>query len=157
HTAANLLGTPGAWLAQNLLDTFGVAVYVLLAAWFVLVLLLFLRRGVLTWTLRFLGWVLLVPCAALMADRAGPSSLGGPLWGSGGALGAWLAGWLDGYFFPPGRVAVLGGCVLVGVVLTADFLLLRLLRLAWAALSAPLGAVPAVWRRWRTRRRGTSL
>ena len=34
-TPANLLGFPGAWLAHHLRETFGLAVYVLLAAWFV--------------------------------------------------------------------------------------------------------------------------
>ena len=36
----NLFGPPGAWLAQELYETLGVAVYALLASWFVLVLLL---------------------------------------------------------------------------------------------------------------------
>jgi S-DNA-T family DNA segregation ATPase FtsK/SpoIIIE len=150
---ANLLGPPGAWLAQNLHDTFGVAVHVLLAAWFVLVLLLFLRRSLLTWTLRFVGWVLMVPCAAVLADRAGPGFLGGPLWGSGGTLGAWLTAWLESYLYPPGRVAVLGGCVLLGLVLTADFVLIRLVHLAWVTLTAPLRALFVVGRGWRGRRR----
>src|SRR5207245_1443528 len=42
---ANLLGPAGAWLARTMLETLGVAVTVFLASWFVLVVLLFLRRG----------------------------------------------------------------------------------------------------------------
>src|SRR5215831_15899557 len=66
--APNLLGVPGAWLAGALYDALGVAVYVLLASWFVLVVLLFLRRRWLRWLVRLAGWLLLVPCAAVLAD-----------------------------------------------------------------------------------------
>src|SRR5438093_84843 len=65
---ANLLGPAGAWLARGLYDALGVAVHLLLASWFVLVVLLFLRRSRLTWTLRLAGWLLLLPCAAVAAD-----------------------------------------------------------------------------------------
>src|SRR5690242_1517493 len=54
-THQNVLGPCGAWLAQVLTETFGVAVYVLLISWFVLVVLLFLRRGFFTWSLRLAG------------------------------------------------------------------------------------------------------
>src|SRR5262245_7696116 len=53
----NLLGTPGAWLAALLQTALGVTVPLLLVVWFVLVLLLLLRRDRLTWTLRLAGWV----------------------------------------------------------------------------------------------------
>ena len=43
----NLLGAPGACAAHELVGALGLAVHVLLASWFVLVLLLFLRRGLL--------------------------------------------------------------------------------------------------------------
>lgn len=48
----NILGAPGASIAGELVQTLGVAVYVWLAAWFVFVLLLLLRRRWLAWTLR---------------------------------------------------------------------------------------------------------
>src|SRR5437764_6884193 len=78
---SNLLGPPGAWLAQELYEALGCAVHVLLASWFVLVLLLFVRKGVATWARRLAGWLLLIPCAALAADAVGPEVLGGPLAG----------------------------------------------------------------------------
>jgi DNA segregation ATPase FtsK/SpoIIIE, S-DNA-T family len=123
--APNLLGDPGAWLAGALYDALGVAVYVLLASWFVLVVLLFLRRRWLRWLIRLAGWLLLVPCAAVLADWVGPTRLGGPVAGSGGALGAWLAALLGAALPPAGRVGLVAGCVLVGLVLAADLLLLR--------------------------------
>jgi S-DNA-T family DNA segregation ATPase FtsK/SpoIIIE len=123
-----LLGPAGAWVAHGLYEGLGSAVYLLLASWFVLVILLLVRRSVLTWALRLAGWLLLLPCAAEAADLLGPAILGGPANGSGGAVGAWLTGWFDAQFNPAGRVLVFGSCVLLGLVLTADFLLLQALR-----------------------------
>jgi S-DNA-T family DNA segregation ATPase FtsK/SpoIIIE len=125
---ANLLGEPGAWLAEGLFEGLGVAVYVLLASWFVLVVLLLVRRGLLTWVLRLAGWLLLLPCAALTANHLGPDLLGGPPAGSGGSLGAWLAVWLDAHFHATGQVLIFGASLLLGLVLTVDFLLVAFLR-----------------------------
>ena len=71
HTPHNFLGLPGAWVARALVMALGYAAYFFLATWFVLVLLLFLRRGWLTWARRLAGWLLLTPCAAVLADRLG--------------------------------------------------------------------------------------
>jgi S-DNA-T family DNA segregation ATPase FtsK/SpoIIIE len=128
----NLLGPPGAWLAQELHEALGCAVYVLLASWFVFVLLLFLRKGIGTWALRLVGWLLLIPCAAVIADTVGPELLGGPLTGSGGALGAWLSAWLEDTFEPEAAVALVSSCALLGLTLAAGFVLARGLRWAWA-------------------------
>src|SRR5437588_4299987 len=98
---ANLLGPAGARLADALVGALGLAVYVLLASWFVLVVLLALRRGLLRWSLRLVGWLLLVPVAATLADRLAFASGrdffgGGPPAGPGGSIGAWLSLWLAG-------------------------------------------------------------
>src|SRR5439155_14634210 len=102
---SNLLGVPGARVAHALVEALGVAVHVLLASWFVLVVLLTMRRGLLRWSLRLMGWLLLVPIAAVLADRLalasgsdflGATSLAGP----GGSIGAWLSLWL-GRTLPP--------------------------------------------------------
>ena len=52
-SAQNLLGPPGHWLARELDATLGSAVFVLLMAWFVLVLMLLLRKSWLRWSGRF--------------------------------------------------------------------------------------------------------
>ena len=52
----NLLGPPGAWVARELVAALGVSVYVLLASWFVLVVLLFLRQSWWVWARRLIGW-----------------------------------------------------------------------------------------------------
>jgi S-DNA-T family DNA segregation ATPase FtsK/SpoIIIE len=124
----NLLGPAGHWLAQGLYQALGLAVYVLLASWFVLVILLLIRRSLLTWTLRLAGWLLLLPCATTAADYLGPDLLPGPPAGGGGSLGAWSSVWLDRHFEPLGQALVFGGCLLLALFLTIDFVLLYLLR-----------------------------
>jgi S-DNA-T family DNA segregation ATPase FtsK/SpoIIIE len=128
---SNLLGPPGAWLAQELYETLGCAVHVLLASWFVLVVLLFLRKRVWTWTRRLAGWLLLIPGAAVLADIVGPDILGGPRTGSGGALGAWLSAWLEDTFEPAAAGPLVAAWILVGLALAADFVLRAWLRGVW--------------------------
>jgi len=70
----NLLGTPGAWAARRLGEFLGITVYLLLASWFVLVVLLILRRSLVTWSVRLLGWLLLIPVACLLADAFIPAA-----------------------------------------------------------------------------------
>ena len=47
---------------------------------------LFLRRRLLKWSLRLLGWMLLVPCTAVVADLLNPHFSVGPLSGNGDGL-----------------------------------------------------------------------
>jgi DNA segregation ATPase FtsK/SpoIIIE, S-DNA-T family len=129
--ASNLLGPAGAWLAEELYGALGAAVHVLLATWFVLVLLLLVRGYNLTWLLRLTGWLLLLPCAAVLADWIGPDILGGSLAGGGGSVGAWLTEWLECEFTPPGRALVFAGSLFAGLLLTADFVLVRVARAGW--------------------------
>ena len=133
-TPSNLLGPVGAWLACELYETLGVAVHVLLVSWLVLVVLLFLRRSLLMWFLRLAGWLLLLPCVAVIADHIGADALGGPPAGSGGTLGAWLSGWLVETFQPAGQVAVFAGCVGLALALTVDFALVYVGKICGGAL-----------------------
>src|SRR5262245_45033012 len=59
YASDNLLGAPGAMLAENLLDVLGTAVYVLLAGWLILAATLFRRSGPWRWGLRLAGWLIL--------------------------------------------------------------------------------------------------
>jgi len=127
----NFLGWGGAWLARELFLTLGAAVHVLLVSWFVLVFLLLLRNSWLTWSLRLLGWIVLVPCGALAADWIGPERLGGPTFGSGGAVGAVLRHWLAETFTPAGQVIVFASSCALGVMLALDFLVLAFLNITW--------------------------
>jgi S-DNA-T family DNA segregation ATPase FtsK/SpoIIIE len=130
---ANLLGPAGARAAHLLVETLGLAVYVFLASWFVLVVMLLLRRRLLTWSLRLAGWLLLLPCVAVAADHLGSDFLGDslPLTGGGGSLGAWLSVWLKTSFHPFGRAVLFGVCLKLGLVLTADFAIIYVVRTLW--------------------------
>src|SRR5207253_1377875 len=119
----NLLGVPGSWLAAELSAALGSAVYVLLASWFVLVLMLLVRKSWLRWTCRLTGWLILLPCAAIAADWLGHDWMSGPIAGSGGAIGAWLRGLLILEMPVPAAALAFAGLSLLGVLLAADFVL----------------------------------
>ncbi len=128
---SNLLGPSGAWLAQELADALGSAVYVLLAGWFALVVVLLARHRLGRWWRRLAGWILLLPCAALAAEWIGPNLLGGPLTASGGALGAWLAAWLDQTITPLGQALLFSTVLFLGLLLALPMLVRGAWRLAW--------------------------
>jgi S-DNA-T family DNA segregation ATPase FtsK/SpoIIIE len=108
---------------------------VTLVSWFAVVVLLLLRRGFFWSLVRLAGWLLLIPCAAVLAECLGPRILGGPLTGSGGTLGAWLTIWLQETF--PGRVwiLILAGGWALALVLSMDFILTRAFRISLHGLS----------------------
>ncbi len=155
-TPPNRLGPLGAGIAHELRQTLGAAVYVFLAGWFVMVVRLAVRRSWLSWSLRFLGWLLLVPAATVLAERwPAFAPLAAPPLGAGGSLGAWLNAWLDAAFQPIGQQLLLGSCLALGLILTMDFLLLRLLRLLWWCLRANIGLTPGTEKHLPERARGS--
>jgi S-DNA-T family DNA segregation ATPase FtsK/SpoIIIE len=121
----NLLGAPGAALAGELVGALGAAVYVWLAAWFVFVVLLVLRKNWLAWSLRLCGWLLLVPTAAVLAQRWGPPDAAAGPAGVGGAVGAWLDQRLSSLAGPLLQHAVLAAAALLGLSLAGHFALRR--------------------------------
>ena len=142
--ARNLLGLPGHLLANELFATLGSAVYVLLTAWFIAVLTLLVRKSWLHWSRRLVGWLILVPLSAIAADYLGPDWLPGPIFGSGGALGAVLRDlWQD--LLPETTGALAFAAVSVAAIfLAADFALRGMLEaLYWTcfALSFTFAAV----------------
>jgi S-DNA-T family DNA segregation ATPase FtsK/SpoIIIE len=126
-SAPNLLGTPGHFLAQELYAALGSAVHVLLMAWFVLVLMLLIQKSWLRWSGRLAGWLILLPCSVIAADFLGHNWLPGPIYGSGGTLGATLRDQLQNQL--PGPAGALSFAVVsfLGVFLAADFVLRGLL------------------------------
>ncbi len=145
----NRLGSAGALIAHELRQTLGVAVYVFLAGWFVVVGLLVLRRGWLAWSVRFVGWLLLVPATAVLAERwpqPVPWPATSPL-GSGGSLGAWLDAWFRSALQPAMQPILLGCCVALGAILALDVVLLRLLRLLWWCVRVNFGVAHGTGKR----------
>jgi S-DNA-T family DNA segregation ATPase FtsK/SpoIIIE len=118
--AGGALTLAGELVARPLVDALGVSVYTLLAAWFMLVVLLVLRQIWWVWAYRFFGWCLLVPAVAVLADWVGPERLSAPLTGGGGSLGAWLAVWLAESMPPFAATAVVVATASIGLVLALD-------------------------------------
>jgi S-DNA-T family DNA segregation ATPase FtsK/SpoIIIE len=128
----NLLGLPGAFVARRLSEFLGITVYLLLASWFVLVLLLMLRRGMLTWLRRLLGWLLLIPVSCVAADALVPSSLDGFPAGAGGTLGTLLLESLQPLPLVLRALAVAAVSAVSAMFIT-DFAILRWARWPWRA------------------------
>jgi S-DNA-T family DNA segregation ATPase FtsK/SpoIIIE len=152
----NFLGPPGAWLAGEITLALGSTVPILLANWFVLVLLLLVRKHRLLWMGRLLGWLILLPCAAIAADWLGPDRLGGPLVGSGGAIGSWLHALLAESLPSPLAGLAFGAASLVGILLAADFAVrwcCSLLYCVCLGLSGTLAAISGKAEAWCESRR----
>src|SRR5262245_13492172 len=150
-SGANLLGAPGAIVAENLFETLGVAVYGLLAAWFILVANLFLQHSISRLFRRFIGWVILIFCAAVITDQIG-NLLAIPLnAGSGGTIGAGIARLLVQPFPFEGRVLVFGSAMVLGCYLALDSVLRWVARRAVAIVRGIGRAIRAIrlpWFRW---------
>src|SRR5947199_61621 len=71
---------------------------------------------------------LLVAVCLFSADPIGPGVLGGPLTGSGGTLGAWLAHWLAEQLAPWPRGIAVGTAIAIGLALALDRLILAIVR-----------------------------
>ncbi len=133
---SNRLGPLGGAVAYELRQSLGAAVFVFLLGWFVVLVRLVLRRSWLGWSLRSLGWLLLIPGSAALAERfpeLAPAGALPPL-GCGGSVGAWLNDWLQSTLPPLGQDLLLGGFLILGVVLTLDEELRFLLRFLWRQL-----------------------
>jgi S-DNA-T family DNA segregation ATPase FtsK/SpoIIIE len=134
----NRLGQIGSAIAYELRQSLGAAVYVFLVAWFAVLIRLVLRRSWLRWLLRSLGWLILIACAAVLAERwpaLAPAGALPPL-GRGGSIGAWLNDSVENAFQPSVQVILIGSSFALGLILTLDTELLFLGRLLWRQLRA---------------------
>ncbi len=123
RTAQNLLGFPGDLLASELYAALGSTMHVMLVAWFMLVFMLLVGHGWLRWTGRVVGWLMLLPTGAVVADWLGHDWIPGPIHGSGGVLGAVLRELLIDHLPGPSAAAIVASVGFVGVFLAADFVL----------------------------------
>ncbi|MFO0927356.1 MAG: DNA translocase FtsK 4TM domain-containing protein [Gemmataceae bacterium] len=120
-TPRNMLGEYGALAAHELLTALGLALHVWFAAWFVLVLVLFVRRDLPVWTVRLFGWLLLVPTVAVAAHRWGTPTPSSPVVGVGGSVGAWVDAWLRERLDHANQLAAIAAAGVVGVALAGQF------------------------------------
>jgi len=151
-SGANLLGPPGAWVARELTNALGIAVYTLLSAWFVTVLLLLLRQSWLKWSQRLAGWLILLPTSAGFADWLGHERLNGPLAGPGGTLGAVVHAFLLDRFDRFECILALSLMTLVGVLMALDFAVFPAVHWTWSGCEICGQAVTRVLRYLTTRR-----
>jgi S-DNA-T family DNA segregation ATPase FtsK/SpoIIIE len=139
--AKNLLGSPGAWVGEVLQAFFGLGVYPFLGSWFVLVVLLFLRRGVMTWLLRLLGWLLAIPAVALLGNALPPGAWGTAVSGGGGYLGSWIEHYLSCHLHPIGQAAVYASGIVASLFLALDFVFVWMLERSWHGVHILLSAI----------------
>jgi DNA segregation ATPase FtsK/SpoIIIE, S-DNA-T family len=124
HTLpANLLGIPGAWLAQNLIVAMGQTSYLVLVVWFAVLLVVLQRRSLGIKLARITGWALLIPCAAAWATFLAMPAVFFPDATSGGTLGAWLDGCLRSQYPPTIQAWIMAGCTLIALAASLDFVL----------------------------------
>jgi S-DNA-T family DNA segregation ATPase FtsK/SpoIIIE len=120
---ANLLGIPGAWLAQTLIAALGQTSYLVLVVWFAALLVVLQRRSLGSKLLRITGWCLLIPCGAAWAARLNMPAVCFPNALAGGTLGDWLDGCLRAQYTLAIQSWVLAGCTLIALAASLDFVL----------------------------------
>jgi S-DNA-T family DNA segregation ATPase FtsK/SpoIIIE len=132
----NLLGAPGAWASGILLQALGIGTYVFLISWFVLVLLLFLRRDWLRWSRRIVGCLVLVPAVAVLAAQRSDSwQIYAPA-GPGGTVGLALAHVLKTNLNPVAPAVFVAAAFGLGIALALDALLRPLPVAGWRCAKA---------------------
>jgi len=126
---ANLCGRSGALTSTLLFSALGIGAYYLLVSVAVLDAILLARRRVTVPFLRLAGWLLSLVGFCALAAMVLPGLSPGPVIGSGGYLGAAGRGLLERNFAATGAAIVVVSLILGGLLLSTDYVLLRIL--AW--------------------------
>ncbi|HSQ56432.1 MAG TPA: DNA translocase FtsK, partial [Gemmata sp.] len=121
----NWLGEFGDETATLLVEPLGWAVAVFLVGWFVIAGLLVVNRSPVKLAVRLLGWTTLVVCAAVAADWFGLDLPRASAAGRGGSVGAYLRFNLEEALDPFAARAAFGFAAFVGVLLAAEWLVVR--------------------------------
>jgi S-DNA-T family DNA segregation ATPase FtsK/SpoIIIE len=126
----NTCGRPGAWTAHLLRLAFGSGTWFVLVGMLVVDVRLFSRKTEHDPLVRGFGWGLLLVTFCIACRAVLPRASSGPMVGSGGLIGAWGWGLLEHHFTRGGTLLLLLTGVVVGMVLTTDFMLFRWVGLA---------------------------
>lgn len=129
----------GQQISEAFHTAIGLSVHVLVAAWLSLATLLLMRQRAWHYSLRFVGWTTLIPVTAILCERFSTKLLEWipnhiPVTGVGGACGAWLSILLSDSFTPMQQTWILAGATCFGVALALDFVVIRLLKVAYLIL-----------------------
>jgi hypothetical protein len=136
----NVCGTLGAFIAYNVFWYVGLAAFPLLALLHIALVAWSGGAGLSDRWLRGIGLVLIVTSSAALVSMLMDPTPAYPVTGPGGALGSVIAAALQAQLQIVGSLLVLSLSLVVGLVLAADDLLLRIFRwLRWARTqSAPV-------------------
>jgi S-DNA-T family DNA segregation ATPase FtsK/SpoIIIE len=115
-------------LRDAVVEPLGAGAWVFAAGWLAVGVSLLRRRWLRSAT-RAAGWTILTACACLAADWIGVQRLPGPVAGSGGSVGAFAAVWLDARLERPEAFVILIAAILVGLLLAAESVVRRAIRL----------------------------
>jgi S-DNA-T family DNA segregation ATPase FtsK/SpoIIIE len=122
----NLLAGVGEFAAAMLVEPLGWGAVAFLAGWFAVAGLLVVTRSPGRIAVRLVGWVVLTACAATAADWSGsklsPVSIAGP----GGSVGAFLRLNIEDALPDPWDAVAFALAVFAGLMLVADWLMIRL-------------------------------
>jgi S-DNA-T family DNA segregation ATPase FtsK/SpoIIIE len=135
---ANLLGEVGRGLAVALAESLGMAAYLLLFGYSLLAWQLVFWRRWSKWLGRALGWLVLIPAAAVTIDRLALAGVGDGAVDSSGTIGAWLSVQLEDLLEPAGQTLLLVGVAGLGLLLALDFVVLPALHCLWAVARASI-------------------
>ncbi|OHB81873.1 MAG: stage III sporulation protein E [Planctomycetes bacterium RBG_16_64_12] len=128
HTGpTNVCGPYGALASTWMLEALGLGAYYLVASLAVLDSLLLARRPIGQPLLRSVGWLLSLAGFSTLAAMAVPQWSPGPVIGSGGYLGAATHGLLEMNFASVGAYILVVSVILGGLLLSTDYVLLRIL------------------------------
>ena len=130
----NVCGRSGAVVSSLLLDFVGLGAYYLLLSLAVLAAALLTRRTVSDPLLRTVGWFISLLGFTTLVQLAVPQLSPGPVIGSGGYLGAAMRGLLETHFASVGSYIMAMSLILVGLLLSTDYLVIHLLLMATAGL-----------------------
>jgi S-DNA-T family DNA segregation ATPase FtsK/SpoIIIE len=130
----NLLGWPGALAAHAMQSLFGMAAWLVVIALVILDARLFARLSYRDPKVRACGFLVLLAAICVTLQGLAPGLGRVPIAGSGGYLGAWGLAFLQEQFTPAGIVLCVLTALVVGGMLAADTLVVKLLA---ACVSAP--------------------
>ena len=125
-TIQNACGRSGALAAHWLLEGLGIGAYYLIASLAMLDVVLLARRQIDQPVLRTFGWVTSLCGLTTLAALALPHGSPGPVIGAGGYLGATGRGIMEMNFASAGAYILTISIILAGLLLSTDYILLRL-------------------------------
>lgn len=142
HAIRNACGPAGAFLARTLFEAIGLGAYFVVLSLAALDAALLRRQKISEGWLRGAGWLMSLVGFATFSSLAMPELSPGPVIGAGGYLGATGRGLLEMHFAAAGSYILTISLLAGGLLLSTDYLLLRLS--AWLVAGPAKGVGMAI-------------